>query len=76
VKVNVQLEVTTTDDMLLRSDKTKKFTDCRSLLKQTFCSFLFVLKHDLNYLKLPICQDSLMEELKADDSPKLVFVFV
>jgi hypothetical protein len=33
-KVNVQLEVITTENMLTQSEKVKKFTHCRFLLKQ------------------------------------------
>jgi hypothetical protein len=42
VTVNVQFELTTTPSMPRQSDKTKKFTHCRCVLKQKFWSFLHV----------------------------------
>jgi hypothetical protein len=42
VKVYTQMGVTTTQNALWQSNKTKKFTLSRFLLKQTFWSFLYV----------------------------------
>jgi hypothetical protein len=44
LKVNVQLDMTTTWNVLRQNDKTKKLTHCRFLLNQTFWLFLRVLE--------------------------------